>query len=525
MKLVKILILLIFLFCCEFGLSDDSITNLISSTSFETSKKVNNITTNEQGAPSIILDKDGNIYITWTNVISLTDTDIYFSKSTDKGLSFTDTVRVNDVTLGVQGVSRIAVGKDGTIYVVWSDARTIISSDIYLSKSTDGGKTFSTSVRVNDTTGGTQAFQDIAIDGSGNIYVVWHDSRSGTNNIYFSKSTDGGATFSTSKRVDDSTTRNQYFPVIVLDGNRNIYVSWLDNRNGTNVYDIYFSKSEDGGSTFKTNVKVGQISSNLTSIPNQGPSLTLGLNEKKTGYNVYIVFEVKASGGGPGDIYLAKSTDGGITFSSSVKVNDVISDDQGSPKIDVDGRGDVYVIWQDKRNGADYDVYFSKSTDTGSTFSSSIRVNDITTSDQGNFSPLGLSNIWTNLSLAVDGEGNIFTGWNDKRSGDFDIYFARGVVSYSKTNLDKVVSYPNPLIYSSSGSKTIIFVGLTDDASLRIYNVAGELIRELNDNVSNGKLTWDVKNKDGEVVASGVYIYVITNPKGDKKLGKVAIIK
>ncbi|MEW6007718.1 MAG: hypothetical protein AB1595_06170 [bacterium] len=42
---------------------------------------------------------------------------------------------------------------------------------------------------------------------------------------------------------------------------------------------------------------------------------------------------------------------------------------------------------------------------------------------------------------------------------------------------------------------------------------------------TNGKVEWNLKNKEGNPVASGVYIYLITNNKGDKAIGKLGIVK
>jgi len=463
--------LIIFILYYNVTFSNASITDLISSMSFETSKKINDITNNEQGSPSMAIDKNGNIYLTWSDLRSGgTDFDIYFSKSTDKGLAFTENIRINDVTIGSQNTSKIVVDRNGIIHVVWSDARN------------DAG------------------------------------------DIYFSKSTNGGNTFSESKKVNDSPQGQgtQTYPCIVLDGNRNIYVSWIDNRNGTNMYDVYFSKSEDGGSVFKSNIKLGQISTNLSSTPTRGITMAVGLNKNMNGYIIYVGFEVVTSG--MSDIYLTRSIDNGTTFSTPVIINDVTIDDQSSPKIDVNGRGDLYVMWQDKRNATDYDIYLAKSTDNGVIFEKSIVVNDIKTSDQGNFTITGATNIWSNLTFIVDGEGNVFAAWNDKRSGDFDIYYTKSIIKYTKTNLDNIVAYPNPLNYSTSNSKTVSFVGLTDDSIVRIYNVAGELVRELN-TILNGKCIWDIKNNSGDLIASGVYIFIVTNSENDRKIGKIAIIK
>jgi flagellar hook assembly protein FlgD len=90
-------------------------------------------------------------------------------------------------------------------------------------------------------------------------------------------------------------------------------------------------------------------------------------------------------------------------------------------------------------------------------------------------------------------------------------------------NLENVVVYPNPF-KPSKGHTEIRFERLTKNVTIRIYNIAGELVR-LEENIITGFFDWDVKNDSGEKVASGVYIYVITDDEGRIKKGKIAIIR
>jgi len=100
-------------------------------------------------------------------------------------------------------------------------------------------------------------------------------------------------------------------------------------------------------------------------------------------------------------------------------------------------------------------------------------------------------------------------------------------------NLGTVHVYPNP--YKPADTKFgdtvlgagIVFAGLTAQAHIRIYTVTGGLVKSLDETTGNGVCVWDTKNKKGSKVASGVYIYLITNPADDsqKANGKFAIIR
>jgi hypothetical protein len=98
-----------------------------------------------------------------------------------------------------------------------------------------------------------------------------------------------------------------------------------------------------------------------------------------------------------------------------------------------------------------------------------------------------------------------------------------GIFSMIAQNLENVVVYPNPF-KPSKGHIKIRFEGLTENVTIRIYNIAGELVKS-EENIITGFFDWDVKNDSGEKVASGVYIYVITDDEGRIKKGKIAIIR
>lgn len=110
--------------------------------------------------------------------------------------------------------------------------------------------------------------------------------------------------------------------------------------------------------------------------------------------------------------------------------------------------------------------------------------------------------------------------------GDYDL---RGDVSAPvifklEKDLSKAHCYPNPY-KPSEGHTRITFSRLTSYTKLKIFNIAGELVYEYEAETPNGELSWDVVNNRGEKLASGVYIYLITDKLGNKAKGRFAVIK
>ena len=218
-----------------------------------------------------------NIYAAWTQFDaygSTTPSDssrILFSRSTDHGQTWSAPVRVSDVAGNcVDSDSTVegavpAVGPGGEVYLSWAGPLGIM-----FDKSTDGGQTFGSDVFVTSQPGGwdfnvsgiyrTNGMPVTSCDAGtsphrGNIYIQWSDQRNGVDNtdIFFIRSTDGGHSWGTVKKVNDDTSRaQQFFSWMTVDqSNGNIYVMFYDRRNtGGDTTDVYIAKSADGGESF-----------------------------------------------------------------------------------------------------------------------------------------------------------------------------------------------------------------------------------------------------------------------------------
>jgi len=90
-------------------------------------------------------------------------------------------------------------------------------------------------------------------------------------------------------------------------------------------------------------------------------------------------------------------------------------------------------------------------------------------------------------------------------------------------NLEDLIVYPNPF-EPTRGHSGIVFAGLTIDANIRIFDLGGQEISRENLSWRISWL-WDGRNEQGQAVARGIYIYLVTNSQGEKKIGKIAVIK
>ncbi len=94
---------------------------------------------------------------------------------------------------------------------------------------------------------------------------------------------------------------------------------------------------------------------------------------------------------------------------------------------------------------------------------------------------------------------------------------------FSKNNLSQVMTFPNPYL-PGFGEEKITFANLTKTAEIRIMTETGLPVRTISETNGDGGVDWDLRDEAGNLVASGIYIYQVTNGE-ERVFGKLAIIR
>ncbi len=203
----------------------------------------------------------GTIYVVWAD-----GPQTYLSRSVGGAHPFSPRQRVLDTSgPGAQ----VAVGPDGELYVLAPAAVPAEAPfDLLLTISRDGGATFDAPrpvIRVSAMpyllTGGTRAaaLPQLAVaPDSGDLLVAWNDARDRAADVWLSRSTDGGATFSAPHRVNDVAAGDQFQPTLVAGEDGALVVGWFDRRAdpANRLADVYVARSADGGATFGRAVRL-----------------------------------------------------------------------------------------------------------------------------------------------------------------------------------------------------------------------------------------------------------------------------
>ncbi|MBI1745535.1 MAG: exo-alpha-sialidase [Acidobacteria bacterium] len=239
----------------------------------------------------------GYIYMSYTVFTSFlfSTGQIEIVRSTDEGATWGPRIVIRaEETLVNQG-SMPAVGPNGEVYAVWERGwqSTPNQASIVMSKSTDAGQTWGPmttiadicSIAFNPPSGYNRIvindFPQIAVDNGpgsprrGYVYVTWHDCRATGStsdpDIYVSRSTDGGSTWSAPIRVNENNPIDrQFFPSISIDGIGNMHVIFYDRSEnpGTAITNTFYLLSTDGGLTFRPLKRTGHPDGQLSEQAN-----------------------------------------------------------------------------------------------------------------------------------------------------------------------------------------------------------------------------------------------------------------
>lgn len=194
---------------------------------------------------NIASDGAGNLYVAYPTLVqggALTF-HLRMTRSTDGGMTWSPSVVLSDNSNTFNIAPVIDARPRGRVNVAWVDSQ-VPPLNILFDTSADFGQTWGADVRVNDVPGTVFGVMSMARDSRGTLFVAWSDTRNGDPDILVSKSDDGGRTWLPPVKVNDVAQGIQWSPSLAVDGNDNLHLAWLDSRTGS--WNVFYSTSKDG---------------------------------------------------------------------------------------------------------------------------------------------------------------------------------------------------------------------------------------------------------------------------------------
>jgi len=380
----------------------------------------------------------------------------------------------------------LTVDRQGNFYaVILSFESADQPNGLFVLKSSDGGVSWSAPATVVDSVAG--AFEDkelIACDRTGgpydgNLYVTWTRFEDGLSVTHpmLSRSTDGGQSFSPPIEVSYEQGVQWTVPAVGPDGD--LFVGWVN----YNPLEIRLNQSEDGGVSFGFSRTIAQVSFFPGDI-NGGiyvfpcPAMDVDISNSPYRGNIYVAWMDYGEGGRDTDIFFSSSSDQGWIWSPPIRINDDSLNngcDQFHPWLTVDQEGVISILFYDRRNDPVnnllMDVYLAQSADGGKTFSPNQRVTTVSSDPTAGSYKGGLLGEYIGLSSY---HGLLHPIWTDTREGNQNVYTA----TIEGVSLPQIRVYPQSLDFGQVQMDSLASLNLVvknlGRVDLIIYGMSNE---------------------------------------------------
>ncbi len=345
---------------------------------------------------------------------------------------------------------------------------------VYVARSSDGGASFSDPVIVAADEPGTEAPisshsggpVQVAVGPDEAVHVLWGvneshpDAEFGLTTMFLARSDDGGASFSEPQAIgDDLELNSTNFHNLFVDPDGGIHIGFLDYRESYDddeaaAVQVRVMRSDDGGETFPASTQVGELSCECCRVDfamDSEGDLLLGWRQ---------IFP-RGDGDPVRDLVVARSADGGTTWSEAATIHDdgwaVSQCPHTGPVLAFDSAGGVDAAWYTGRDGG-AGIYYAESDDGGQSFGEPVAL---------------FTDEWVPysvVSLAVDDDDNAWVAWEDLRQDEPRVGLARVAQDGSVTAVDGPVgSGLAPRLASAAGHVVLTW---SDGEQLHVLSAA-----------------------------------------------------
>lgn len=329
----------------------------------------------------------------------------------------------------------VDAGDRTTVYAAYMQGN---KSSLFVARSDDFGQTF-TPVLVEPIQRGLDKIALAAR--SGHVYLVYHSQQK----IWASVSHDRGESWAVVQPIHNT---NSEFGVSLpsgaaIDSNGVAYFAWDGvNRPGqaNGQKNLYVTKTSDGGASWTTSLVARSAPAPSCDCPGWdywGAQIAMGVDQQD---RVYVLWNASAASRAPQRMYFARSTDAAETWSNPIDVSLAPTGTNNVfPALVAVGNGDVRVAWQDDRNGFDagaddpsarWNTYYRHSSDGGLTWSAETKLSafvpgyayKLATPADGYLQPYG-----DYFEIDVNAAGKTVALWGEGNSyvGPGNVWFAR----------------------------------------------------------------------------------------------------
>lgn len=434
----------------------------------------------------------------------------YLTFSDDGGNSWSTPGRFTPTDLVIGASSpKLAIDKNDYVYAIWS---SVNPKALFISKLDLNLNILNDSIRVSSNMSYGNFVPHFTIDRKNRIHVMWNEGSTNSSNTaesFYSRSTDGGITWSSAVLLSSNDNHHSAFPHAQFDNaGDTIAIAWRDSVGGLNRWDVYLVFSTDGGQSWTP-----PIPTITSSDSDWDPDLIIDTNNRI--HLFYTKYPATNPFLGARNYYTYSDNLGASWLLPNNPASGMFSDNYRSQLIEgtrYDEKNNIlYVTWKDERdfnfsNGnVQGDIMMTYSTDRGINWVTPEFITDRNDSTVGFKAATVLPTGEFAVNYEVISEDDINNPATSVR-----VYFRKRELTITSVNDDNLSdkgyyllqNYPNPF-----NPITLISYQLpvSSDVKLSIYNLLGEEILVLvneHQNAGNYNETFD-----GSKLSSAIYFY------------------
>ncbi|MDH3365495.1 MAG: hypothetical protein OEM29_05785 [Thermoplasmata archaeon] len=205
--------------------------------------------------PSVAVDNSGHIFVVWESVEG-GSAELYFARLWyySGNITFEENgLRVSDADPANSTEPEIAVCADGSIALVWTDARNDAGDgnlEIFYKRLSQSGTPVTSDVRITNDVGISERPR-MDIDSNGNVHIVWYDFRDSNSGlvinhgVFYRKVTPNGVPMTNETRITFASPSSS--PDVAIDSDGNVHVVFDDDRYA--AFDIFYTILDGNGTT------------------------------------------------------------------------------------------------------------------------------------------------------------------------------------------------------------------------------------------------------------------------------------
>ncbi|MBD3170396.1 MAG: T9SS type A sorting domain-containing protein [candidate division Zixibacteria bacterium] len=397
----------------------------------------------------IVIGPDGISHVFWHEENPDND-DVHYGRSANGGDNWISenadfVINIPDGNpVEPQGIDN-CIDEDGNLYVVWSE-KALNANEIWLTKSTDAGLSWSgigDTIIVSSFATLTEDANNpaIAADRNGTLHCVWNqvEDSGGVSEIFYSRSTDRGESWDEERFITLPGGNAATYPDIACDVFGTAYVIWKQST-GPDTTQVRILISRDGGDNWE--IEDGRpISYPMNLVLN--PEMAID----PVG-NLHVIWQGSTNLISPYhyEIYYTGSDNNGISWngknsSRRISYRQVFGNSALYPELTCDRYGNVFVVWNEEQIDLNNEIHLTVSTDMGNSWSGDDQDEIISFPDgEDGYRPFP----------AADANGNIHVVWtefNGSTPDNYEVYYSRGD-SYGFSRFAQLALYPidSPII-------------------------------------------------------------------------------